>query len=72
MNEQSIVLEEKFDGPSPDLMSGMEAVMQIIKLLGKGSLTSEPAIKQMASSKLTYECKIIQPYMVGNTCMTFH
>ena len=53
--KESAVPEEKSDGPSPDLMSGMEAVMiQMIKMLKEGSLTSEllmHVIKQMASSK---------------------
>ena len=50
------------EGPSPDLMSGMKPVLvQMVKTLEEGSLTSEPfmdAIKKMSSSKVS---KIIQP-----------
>ena len=50
---EKTVPEEKSDGTSPDLMSGMKAVMiKIVKMLKEGTLTSEllmHAIKQMAS-----------------------
>ena len=56
-NKDSTVPEEKSNGPSPDFMSGMKAVMlKMVKMLKEGSLTSErlmyaTCIKQMASSK---------------------
>ena len=59
--KKSTVPEEKSDGPSPDLMSRMTAVMiQMVKMLNEGSHTSEllmHAIKQIASS--------IKPYNVS-------
>ena len=57
------------DGPSRDLMSGMKAVMMpMVKTLKVGSLTSLHLVvadKQLATSKLVFESKIIQPYTVS-------
>ena len=61
--KENTVPEEKSDGPSPDVMSGMKLIPMVNK---EGPLSSELlmcATKQMASSKPSYE-SIIQPYMV--------